>query len=127
MHHRKPSREDSALALLRDNLHRARPSYAALWPDGEGWVPLPELQAAAGAQHGARLKALRGRGHTIANVMLWNDVAGEQWSWYRLEYDVGDAPAAPRQIKRDPPTSTSESFRDTTLFGDIAPDRSYRQ
>lgn len=31
------------------------------------WVPLPEIQAAAGSQHGARIYELRRLGHRIEN------------------------------------------------------------
>jgi hypothetical protein len=81
---------------------------AAAWPEGLGWVPLPEVQVEAGAQHGARKKDLRRRGHVIENKML-RLPNGERWSWYRLAFDAErdkvdvETPAAGRLFADDAP------------------------
>ena len=135
MSHRKPSREDRTLALLRSNRNRGKPPYATIWPPGSGWGDLKALRIEAGAQHVTRLVALRQRGHVIDNEMIWNSVAGEMWSWYRLKYDA--APIA--QTETIVRTIAGESERPElarewiakargepeplNLFGDLSPDR----
>jgi hypothetical protein len=116
---RKPSREARTLALLRSNRNRSKPPYATIWPEGSGWVDLKELRIGAGAQHSARLKALRDRGHEIENWMEWNSVAGEMWSWYRLKYDavpITETEPVVRTITQQKNSSTH------SLFGDISPE-----
>jgi hypothetical protein len=77
------SRADRGLALLERSRAHQKPPEAKVWPEGLGWVPLPELQRELGAQHGARLKELRDRGHDIENSMMTRD-DGTRLSWYRL-------------------------------------------
>jgi hypothetical protein len=105
-----PTRSDRYLALLRNKRQRGRPpgkTGKTDWPDGLGWVSLPEIQPEAGAQHGARKQELEQRGHKIENVML-RQPNGECWSWYRLVYD------AEQDVTGAAPISSVE-----TLFGDL--------
>lgn len=53
-------------------------------------VALPEVQRAAGAQHGVRIKELRGRGYVIENIL--ERVHGETHSWYVLRSEPGETP-----------------------------------
>jgi hypothetical protein len=100
----KQTRADRGLELLQRNRDRGKPLTESLWPGGFGWVPLPELQRELGAQHGARLRELRDRGHSIENVMLVRPADGVRLSWYRLT-----------------------PYRSPSLFGDLSPERSYRE
>lgn len=70
----KPTRTDRLLALL---LSRKG-----------GRVSLPEVQSAAGAQHGARLRELKDRGYMIENSM--ERVNGDVHSWYTLRAGPGE-------------------------------------
>jgi hypothetical protein len=108
------TRADRFLSLLRKNRKRQRPTAAEVWPDGLGWVPLPEVQVEAGAQHGARKKDLKRRGHIIENKML-RQPNGERWSWYRL---VFDAEFDTTTVKASSQPSSEKSDR---LFPDDAP------
>ncbi len=57
-------------------------------------VSLPEVQRAAGAQHGARIGELREHGYVIDNVM--ERMEGEIYSWYVLRAEPGEtAPMFP--------------------------------
>ena len=72
-------------------------------------VPLPEIQRAAGAQHGARLREARNRGYVIDNVT--EHVDGDVHSWYILRAEPGEIPKlfpdlpAEKQPYRDPEES----------------------
>lgn len=70
----KPTRTDRLLALLLSRQGRL--------------VSLPEVQGAAGAQHGARLRELKDRGYLIENSM--ERVNGEVHSWYTLRCRRGE-------------------------------------
>ncbi len=54
-------------------------------------VPLPELQRAAGAQHGSRIKEARELGYIIDNE-LERTPDGEIHSWYILRAEPGETP-----------------------------------
>jgi hypothetical protein len=76
-----------------------------------GWVPLAEVMAAGGAQYNARVHSIR---HDLRlNIQNW--VEGSR-SWFRLVPSPTPAP----QPKPELPEQSK-------LFGDIAPDRSYRE
>lgn len=100
----KQTRADRGLTWLERCRDRVKPAEERFWPDGSGWVPLPELQREMGAQHGARLLELRQRGYSIENCMLVRSSDGMRLSWYRL------TPKLP-----------------TSLFGDLSPDRTYAE
>jgi len=53
-------------------------------------VPLPQIQKAAGAQHGARLKEARDLGYLIDNE-LERTSSGDIHSWYILRAEPGEA------------------------------------
>ena len=111
---KRPTRAQRYLALLRVNRKRARPADARDWPEGLGWISLPEVQREAGAQHGARKQELEALGHDIENRMR-RQPDGEQWSWYRLTRDASEpgstTPAIPAH--RPLPTVVTET---ATLF-----------
>ncbi len=96
----RQSRRDRLLKLLLLNRGRR--------------VPLPAVQAAAGAQHGARLREIRALGYQVENVME-RRADGTVVSFYVLESRPGetrrlfsgmaDVPAG------DPTVSRSESSR----------------
>jgi hypothetical protein len=68
----------------------------------------------AGAQYNARVFELRSLGHFIMNRT--EEFDGVRKSWFRLVTKTFPAPPAPRPQPVPGPA---------TLFGDIAPDRSY--
>ena len=72
-HHQ--TRLKATIAVLRANKHRR--------------VPLPEIQKAGGAQHGARLKEARDLGYVIDNE-LERTPLGEIHSWYILRAEPGE-------------------------------------
>jgi hypothetical protein len=75
-----------------------------------GWVPLPEVMAAAGAQYGARVHSLR---HDLKfNVQNWQEGSH---SWFRLVSGPSLPPPTPQ---RKPETSEQAA-----LFGDLSPTR----
>lgn len=88
-HEKKPTRTKRYLTLLRASRKRGRPEGVSDWPEGNGWVSLPEVQREAGAQHGARKQELEALGHVIENTMLRRP-DGEILSWYRLVHDAAD-------------------------------------
>ena len=70
-------------------------------------VPLPEIQRAAGAQHGARLREARNRGYVIDNVT--EHVGADVHSWYILVCEPGET----RNLFPDPPTEKQRTpYRD---------------
>jgi hypothetical protein len=81
------------------------------------WVALPQVMDVGGAQYNARVFELRGLGYRITNLTQESD--GVRWSWFRLE--IGSAPTRPT------PTPTAPAPQPDSLFGDISPDRSYRE
>jgi hypothetical protein len=94
---RNPSQEDRALALLKLR--------------DRLWTPAPEL-AKISLQYCRVIACLRKRGYQIENRVETHD--GVRHGFYRL------AAIAPSQPK--PPLPTPDS-----LFGDLSPDRSYRE
>lgn len=112
----RPTRSERYLSLLRANRKRPRPDGFRDWPEGPGWVPLPDVQREAGAQHGARKQELEQRGHLIENRMR-RQPNGEVWSWYRLVHDAEEIQTADRAV--------TPLQRPTSLFGDLAPESRY--
>jgi hypothetical protein len=84
----KQSRVQATIALLRANKHKR--------------VPLPQIQAVAGAQHGCRLMEIRARGYVVENVV--ERANGEVHSWYVLRAEPGE---------------------EISLFGDLRPHQEY--
>jgi hypothetical protein len=74
MRHNRQTRVQATIALLKANKHRR--------------VSLPDVQRAAGAQHGARLKDIRERGYVVENIT--EHVNGEVHSWYVLRLEPGE-------------------------------------
>ena len=80
------------------------------WPEGFGFVSLPEVLREAGARYGARTMELRKRGHKI-EIVVRVQPSGEQWPFYRLVHDAELYVASPELI---PETMG--------LFGDLRPE-----
>jgi hypothetical protein len=87
----------------------------AAWPN---WVPSPEL-AKISLQYGARIHGLRKKGWQISNRI--EIVAGVRHGFFRLGSPPVPSSKVLRQVQ-SPPTAEV-----ATLFGDITPDRTYRE
>jgi hypothetical protein len=70
----KRSRVQATIAVLKANKYKR--------------VSLPEIQRAAGAQHGARLREIRDMGFVVDNEI--EHVDGEVHSWYVLRLEPGE-------------------------------------
>jgi hypothetical protein len=92
----------------------------AAWP---GWVQAPEL-ARISLQYSARIFSLRRKGWVIANKIEFAN--GVKRGFFRL----GPKPV-PRnaELRRSvpPPPATPPPVGSESLFGDLAPDRTYRE
>jgi hypothetical protein len=92
------------IALLRANKHRR--------------VPLPDIQRAAGAQHGTRLKEIRSLGYVIANETERTS-NGETHSFYILRAEPDETvPANPPPIAKPEPNLKGTSGK---LFPGLEP------
>ena len=76
MRQRRQSRIDATIALFKSRKHEP--------------VPLPDVQCAAGAQHGARLAEIRALGYIVDNEMK-RTASGEIHSFYTLRSEPGEA------------------------------------
>ena len=98
---------------------------ALLRSRGEEWIPLPEILALGFAQFGARLLEIRRDGHSILNKIEHKD--GKVLSWYKLiacaDRRAGSRGSLP-PIGGSEPTPLDSAV---TLFGNLSPDRSYRE
>jgi hypothetical protein len=77
MRHGRKSRVQNTIALFLANKGRR--------------IPLPEIQRVAGAQHGARLREIRGIGYIVDNETE-RTADGEIHSWYILRAEPGEQP-----------------------------------
>lgn len=102
----RPTRSERYLSLLRAYRKRPRPEGVQDWPEGLGWVPLPDVQREAGAQHGARKQELEQRGHVIENFMR-RQPNGEVCSWYRLVHDAEEQKAQSSRMQKASAPSAS--------------------
>lgn len=80
-------------------------------------VPAYEVAQVGGLQYGARIHALRERGHVILNRVEHHQ--GQTLSWFKLEEKRP-------QVEQPGPTPDAPTPTES-LFGDIRPDRSYRE
>jgi hypothetical protein len=100
-------------------------------PDRE--VPLPEILALGIVQYNARIFELRRLGFRIKNRT--QEINGVKHSWFRLvqkpEQPAGsaqpDRTAKARQWLSVARGETTQASETRSLFGDHAPDRSYRE
>jgi hypothetical protein len=85
------------------------------------WVPLPRITACA-TQYNARFFELRRMGLKIVNRI--RDVDGVRHSWFRLESGCPPEVRLPADSTHPAPQLPTAS---DSLFGDLAPDRSYAE
>jgi hypothetical protein len=97
----RPRQRDRILALLKDR--------------APAWIPLPEILALGIAQYNARIFELRSLGHRIESKQ-----DGDR-SWFRLVIALAST-AIPESPTIQEVTADPES-----LFGELLPDRSYRE
>lgn len=83
-------------------------------------VPAYLVAQIGGLQYGARIHTLRQQGYVIVNRDEWHD--GVRISWFRLE-----EPTPTSTPTASAPTPADSQPAAATLFGDISPDRSYRE
>ena len=80
-------------------------------------VPAYEVAQVGGLQYGARIHTLRERGYVILNRVERHQ--GQTLSWFKLEEKRP-------QLEQPVPTSDAPIPAES-LFGDLSPDRSYRE
>lgn len=95
------TQRDRLLVLLKDRVNE--------------WIPLGRVMAVAGAQYGARVHELRSQGYVIENKTGWFRLVTRQ-----ISEAAGSTPVANQQ----PQEPAAEA---NGLFGNIGPDRSYRE
>jgi hypothetical protein len=81
------TRADRFLALLRSKRGRGKPPGVSDWPEGFGWVSLPEVLSEDRSRHGDRVLELKNSGQKIENATR-SQTNGEMWSCHRLTYDA---------------------------------------
>ena len=111
-------------SLIRDRTLEDRVLWLlhATYP---AWTPAPAL-ARISLQYNARIFSLRRKGWQIANRVEYRD--GKRFGYFRLAAP-GTLPN-PQRSKNQSSTSEASmeaSSGDGSLFGDLAPDRSYHE
>ena len=114
----RPNQSERILDLLRQG--QSQPG---------GWVPLPEILNLRISQYSARIHGLRRRGYVIENQGTWVD--GELHTRFRLvsePFTAEPGPVEEKQISEQVNRAVElddelEARRQSSLFGDMAPDR----